>query len=45
MDVEGRRRKGKLKRRWVGSVSVDLMEDLMEKGLSGEETHNRAGWR
>ena len=41
MDVEGRRRKGRSKQRWMGSVDVDLRE----KGLSGEQTHNRAVWR
>ena len=40
-DVEGKRRKGRQKRRWMDSVRVDLRE----KGLSGEETHNRAEWR
>ena len=38
MDVEGRRRKGRLKWRWKDSVNVDLRE----KGLSEEETHNWA---
>ena len=41
MDVDGRRRKGRPKRRWMDSVNVDLRE----KGLSGEETHNKAMWR
>ena len=41
MDVEGRRRKGRPKRRWKDSVNVDLRE----KGLSGEQKHNRAVWR
>ena len=40
-DVDGRRRKGRQKRRWMDSVNVDLRG----KGLSGEETHNRAVWR
>ena len=31
MDVEGRRRKGRPKQRWMDSVNVDLRE----KGLSG----------
>ena len=31
MDVEGRRRKGRPKRRWMNSVNVDLSK----KGLSG----------
>ena len=41
MDVEGRRRKGGPKQRWMDSVNVDLRE----KGLSGEETQNCAVWR
>ena len=36
MYVDGRRRKGRLKRRWTDSVNVNLRE----KGLSGEETQN-----
>ena len=39
--MEGRRRKGRPKRRWMDRVNVDLREN----GLSGEETHNRAVWR
>ena len=39
-DVEGRRRKGRPKRRWMDSVNVDLRE----KELSGE-TQNTAAWR
>ena len=35
-DVEGRRRKGRPKQRWMDSVNVDMRE----KGLSGEQTHN-----
>ena len=34
MDVEGRRRKGRPKRRWIDSVNVDLREN----GLSRKET-------
>ena len=41
IDVEGRRRKGRPKRKWVDSVNVDLRE----KGLSGEQTQNRTVWR
>ena len=41
MDVEGRRRKGRSKQRWMDSVNVDLRG----KGLSGGETQNRAVWR
>ena len=40
MDVDREKRKGRLKLRWMDSVNVDLRE----KGLSGEETHNRAVW-
>ena len=38
IDVEGRRRKGRPKRRWMDSVNVDWSE----KRMSGEETQNRA---
>ena len=38
IDVDGRRRKGRPKRRWMDSVKVDLRE----KGLSGKETQYRA---
>ena len=41
MDVEGRRRKETSKRRWMDSVNVDLRE----KGMSGEDSKNRAVWR
>ena len=41
MDVEDRRRKETLKRRWMDSVNVDLRE----KGLPGEDTQNCAVWR
>ena len=40
-DVDGRRKEDRSKRRWMDSVNVDLRE----KGLSGEETQNRAVWR
>ena len=35
MDVEGRRRRGRQKIRWMDSVNVDLRE----KGQSGEQMH------
>ena len=38
MDVEGRRRNGRPKSRWMDRVNVNLRE----KGLSGEEMLNRA---
>ena len=38
-DVE-RRREGRQKLRWKDSMNVDLRA----KGLSGEQTHNRAVW-
>ncbi len=41
MEVQGRRNRGRPKRRWLDSVK----EDLREKGLTGEEVHERAAWR
>lgn len=40
MEVEGRRR-GRPKKRWKDHIG----EDLMERGLSGEEIGDRALWR
>ena len=37
IEVEGRRRRGKTKRRWVDSVKADLGE----KGLLVEDVHDR----
>ena len=37
LDVDGRKRKGRLKRRWMNSVNLDLRE----KGLSGVDMKNR----
>lgn len=41
MKVQGKRRRGRPKRRWLDSVRADLRE----KGLSGEEVYDRATWR
>ncbi len=41
MDVQGRRNRGRPKRRWMDIVR----DDLREKGLTGEEVHERAAWR
>ena len=41
IDVQGRRRKGRPKQRWIDSVNVDWRE----RRMSGEETQNRAVWR
>ena len=40
MDVEGRRRKGRPKRRWMDNVNVYFGE----KGLPGETTQNMVVW-
>ena len=41
MKVQGRRKRGRPKRRWL-----DRMRDgIKEKGLSGEEVYDRATWR
>ena len=39
--VQGRRKRGRLKRRWLDKVNYDIKE----KGLSAEEVYDRATWR
>ena len=41
MKVQGRRQRGRCKRRWLDRVR----DDIKEKGLSGEEVYDRATWR
>ena len=41
MEIEGRRGRGRPKRRWMDSVRADLTE----KGLEGDEYEDRAEWR
>ena len=41
MKVQGRRKRGRLQRRWLDRVS----DDMKEKGLSAEEMCDRAIWR
>ena len=41
MEGLGRRNRGRPKRRWFDSVTVDLKK----KGLEGNEFHDRARWR
>lgn len=41
MEVEGRRRRGKPRRRWMDSIN----NDMMTRGLTGEEAQDRAMWR
>ena len=41
MKVQGRRKRGRPKRRWLDRVR----DDIKEKGLSGEEVYDRATWR
>ena len=41
MDVSGKRGKGRPKKRWKNCIN----RDLREKGLLGNEVHNRADWR
>lgn len=40
MEVQGRRSRGRPKRRWIDGVR----DDLREKGLTGDEAQDRAGW-
>ena len=39
--VQGRRKIGRSKRRWLDKVK----DDIREKGLSAEEVYDRATWR
>lgn len=41
MDVGGRRKRGRPRRRWMDCVN----EDLREKGLTREEVQDRAAWK
>ena len=41
MEGLGRRNRGRPKRRWLDSVTVDLKK----RGLEGNEFHDRARWR
>ena len=40
MKVQGRRKRGRPKRRWL-----DAVNDIKEKGLSADELYDRATWR
>ena len=41
MEVPGKRRRGRPKRRWLDNIR----NDLSERELSGEEAQDRAKWR
>ena len=41
MKVQGRRKRGRPKRRWLDKV----MDDIKEKGLSADDLYGRAIWR
>ena len=41
MEVPGKRRRGRAKRRWLDSIR----NDLSERELSGEDAQDRPGWR
>ena len=41
MKVQGRRRRGRPKRRWLDK----LKDDINEKGLSGDEVYDHVTWR
>ena len=41
MEVLGKRRRGRPKRRWLDNIKTDLSE----RGLSGEEAQGRVQWR
>ena len=40
MKVQGRRKRGRPKRRWL-----DKVKDIKEKGLSADDVYDRATWR
>ena len=41
MKVQGRRKRGILKRRWLDKVK----DDIKDTGLSADEVYDRATWR
>ena len=41
MMVQGRRKRGRPKRRWLDKVK----DDIKEKGLSADDVYDRATWR
>ena len=41
MKVQGRRKRGRPKRRWLNKVK----DDINEKGLSADDVYDRATWR
>ena len=41
MKLQGRRKRGRLKRRWLDNVK----DDIKEKGLSVDAVYDRATWR
>ena len=41
MKVQGRRERGRPKRRWLDKVQ----DDIKEKGLSADDVYGRATWR
>ena len=41
MEVPGKRRRGRPKRRWLDNIK----NDLSERELSGEDVQDRANWR
>ena len=41
MKVQGRRKRGRPKRRWLDKV----MDDIKEKGLYADDVYDRATWR
>ena len=41
MNVQGRRKRGRPKRRWLDKVK----DDINETGLSADDVYDRATWR
>ena len=41
MEVHGRRKRGRPKKRWLNKVK----DDIKEKGMSADEVYDRSTWR
>ena len=44
MTVQGRRKRGIPKRRWLDTLKDAIKDAIKEKGLSGDDVYDRATW-